>query len=112
MANALAEYRWKARVIVAVAPQRDDPRLAQQRKLYAAMKVGAEERDLVLVEAADPSPQAKALRAAFDLSDGFHAVLVGKDGGSKLTSSDPLGPDQLFPLIDAMPMRQDEMQRR
>ena len=110
-ADPLTAYRWKARVLVAVASDPADPKLAQQRALYAGMKAGARERDLVLVEAAGASPDAAALRKAFDLGPGFHAVLVGKDGGSKLTSSEPLKDAQLFPLIDAMPMRQDEMKR-
>lgn len=110
--DPLAVYRWKARVLVALAPDPNDPKLARQRQIYEAMKAGANERDLALVEAIGTSPEARALRRTFAVDAGFHAVLVGKDGGSKLASSDPLGPDQLFPLIDAMPMRQSEMRTK
>ena len=40
------------------------------------------------------------------------AVLIGKDGGEKLAATHLLGPEDLFPLIDPMPMRQEDMRRR
>lgn len=109
--DPLAVYHWKSRVLVVVAPDAADPKLQAQRSLFKAMGRGATERDLALVEAIGTMSAAAALRQRFGLDDGFHAVLVGKDGGDKLTSADPLGSDQLFPLIDAMPMRQNEMDK-
>lgn len=109
-ADPLARYRWTARVLVAVAPDAADPALVRQRRLFAAMGAEARDRDLVLVEAVGRSGE--ALRQALGCEAGaFTAVLVGKDGGAKLRSPDPLGADQLFPVIDAMPMRQDEARR-
>lgn len=110
--SPLARYRWKARVLVVLAPDAGDAKLLRQRELLTAMKTGADERDLATVEALGNSEQASALRKHFGLGGGFQALLVGKDGGEKLTSDDPLGPDELFPLIDSMPMRQDEMRKR
>jgi hypothetical protein len=110
--DPLALYRGKARVLVAVAPRLDDEKLSRQRAMFAAMKAGAEERDLAFVEAIGTSTEAGELRRRFGLPGEFQAVLVGKDGGSKLVSSDPLDSDRLFPLIDAMPMRQREMHAR
>ena len=110
--DPLAGYRGKARVLVVVAARPDDDRLRQQRALFAAMKAGADERDLALVEAIGTSAQAGALRQRLGLRNGFQAALVGKDGGSKLVSDKPLGPVDLFPVIDAMPMRQQEIQTK
>lgn len=110
--DPLAVYHWKARVLLVVAPGPADPKLLQQRAIFHSMKAEAAERDLVLFEAIGDSPQAAAFRARFDLDRGFNAVLIGKDGGDKLASSAPLGGEQLFPLIDSMPMRQEEMKRR
>lgn len=110
--DSLAVYQWKSRVLVVFASESEDPKLRQQRALFRAMKAGAVERDLELVEAIGDSRQAVALRARFGLDPGFHAVLVGKDGGDKLASSQPVGAEQLFPVIDAMPMRKGEMTRR
>jgi hypothetical protein len=37
---------------------------------------------------------------------------VGKDGGEKLRSDTVVSPEQLFSIIDAMPMRKDEMKNQ
>lgn len=39
----------------------------------------------------------------------FHLLLIGKDGGDKLESKEPVPKDRLFDTIDAMPMRLREM---
>ena len=108
--DPLARYRGTARVLVAAAPDAVDPALVRQRQLFKAMGAAARERDLVLVEAVGSA--GNALRQALGCEPGvFTAVLVGKDGGAKLRSRDPLGADKLVPVIDAMPMRQDEAAR-
>lgn len=111
--DPLAGYRWKARVLVLAAGDAGDPRLAAQRQALASARTGASERDLVTVEAVGPGADAVALRRRLGLpGDAFRAVLVGKDGGAKLTSQEPIAPQRLFSTIDAMPMRQDEAKRR
>ena len=108
--DVVSAYQWKARVLLVVAPRAGDPQLTQQRAMFNAMGRGAGERDLKLVTVVDETAQAAAIRARFNLEDAnFHAILVGKDGGDKLVSAKPIGADVLFPLIDSMPMRQDEM---
>ena len=109
--DPLARYLWKSRVLVALAPSRADAAFAEQRRIFDGLGAAGRERDLVLVEATDDTPGGAALRRRFG-GEGFRAVLVGKDGGEKLSAATPLGRDALFPLIDAMPMRQDEAARR
>jgi hypothetical protein len=36
-------------------------------------------------------------------------LLIGKDGGVKLRSSEPVSVKDIFGLIDSMPMRRQEM---
>ncbi len=111
--DPLAPYRWSARVVVASAPSADDPELARQRAVFAQMGRQATVRDLVLVEAVGDGATARALRDALGIgARGFTAVLVGKDGGAKLRAAHPLDAAALFPLIDAMPMRQQEKRDR
>ena len=110
--DPLAAHRWKSRVVVALASSPADPALVAQRRLFAALGSEARERDLVLVAATDGTPAGDALRRRFGGGPGFRAILVGKDGGEKLASTAPLGREALFPLIDTMPMRRDEMSRR
>ena len=44
-----------------------------------------------------------------DDDDGFKAVLVGKDGTAKQSYDAPVAAAAVFAAIDAMPMRQQEM---
>ena len=42
----------------------------------------------------------------------FRVVLIGKDGSPKLSSNDLVSFDKLSALIDAMPMRKQEIKQR
>ncbi|GEP09643.1 DUF4174 domain-containing protein [Methylobacterium gnaphalii] len=111
--DPLAAHLWTSRVLVIAAPEADDARLRAQREALASARGGVKERDLVVIEAVGSGKQAAALRQRLGLSEGaFRAVLVGKDGGPKLSSAEPIPPQTLFATIDAMPMRRDEMKRR
>ena len=110
--DPLARHRWASRVLVLSAPAADDRRLAAQREAMTSVRSGLRERDLVVVEAVGHAVEAAAVRRRLGLpADAFRAVLVGKDGDAKLTSSEPIPPQRLFSTIDAMPMRRDEMRR-
>jgi Domain of unknown function (DUF4174) len=111
-ADPLARYRWNARVLVVFAAGERDPQLARQRDLLAGARHGVTERDLVVVEAIGSSSEAERLRRQLGVADGFRAVLVGKDGGAKLSETAAIAPDRLFATIDAMPMRRQEMRQR
>jgi hypothetical protein len=52
---------------------------------------------------------ARQLRKEADIKGAeFKAVLIGKDGGIKLASAEVIADEQLFGLIDQMPMRRSE----
>ena len=111
MAGPLDAYRWRSRVLVLSAPDPADADLRAQRAALGPMRGGVAERDLVVVEAVGDTPEARALRAQLSLPAGeFRAVLVGKDGGAKLTAAAPIPPQKLFATIDAMPMRRGEIE--
>jgi hypothetical protein len=44
--------------------------------------------------------------------EGFQDVLVGKDGGPKVSLSQPIAPNKPVTTIDAMPVHQQETQRQ
>jgi hypothetical protein len=122
-ATAMSNYRWKYRPLLVFADSASSAALAQQRGIVAASRAGLADRNVVLVwvigdvvsSELGPKPElgASALRARFGVATGsFRAVLVGKDGGAKLSHPTPLGARRLFATIDAMPMRQDEMRRK
>jgi Domain of unknown function (DUF4174) len=116
----MEEYRGRQRPVLIVAPSGQDARLSRQREMLAGSFEGLRERDVVLIELVgsqvdtvigpECSQSAKGLRARYSLAlDGFSILLVGKDGGVKLRSDEPVSVDALLALIDAMPMRQREM---
>lgn len=114
--DSLPELKWKNRVVIIFGASTD--REAEQQT--AAIKEQTSEladRDMVILRVLGDevrsvygrSPQvvdAKALKKDVGVDDdGFHVVLIGKDGGVKLRSERPVGGLEMFDLIDRMPMR-------
>ncbi len=94
------------RPLYVFAPTSTDARLVRQREINAAASSGFRERDMVVTIVAGPG----GARKRFGVSLGeFRVVLVGKDGGVKLSSAAPVSAAKLFGLIDSMPMRRLEM---
>ncbi len=121
-AEAMSAYLWKHRPVVVVAGPGGETAIAEQRRIFAASRAGLAERDIVVVWVTGntvsaelgpgPGMTAAQLRARFGAPEsGFRVILVGKDGGTKLSQSSPLGSAILFGTVDAMPMRRDEIRR-
>lgn len=111
--DPVAPHLWKSRLLVVIASDRANPNYVEQLRLYERAKAGMRERDLVLVEGIGGSADAEALRRRYSVPhDPFRAILVGKDGGAKLSAAAPIPAETLFETIDTMPMRQDEMKGR
>jgi hypothetical protein len=110
--DPLASYRWRSRRLVVFAEGPADYLLARQGSIMAAMAGEARERDLVVIEALGRGSEADTLRRHLGVGErSFAAVRVGKDGGAKIVSEEPLTPERLMTTIDAMPMRRQEMRR-
>lgn len=100
-----------------------DNQLAEAQLTVAATHAaGFRERDLVLAGLAGSDPAVPAMmlsapsdtasRKRFHVKAGeFTVILVGKDGGEKMRSHQPILWETLQSTIDAMPMRKDEMHR-
>lgn len=120
-ANPLSAYRWNARPLLVFAPEEADTHLQAMRRALAQRRCGLADRDMVIVEVLGQSSggaggqpidarAAAALRREFDVAErAFSVILVGKDGGEKLRASEPPALDEVFTLIDGMPMRRREM---
>ncbi len=121
---SLDQYRWRKRVLVVSAPQRDDRQLQDQLDAVSATRDAFEDRDMLLVVLLDDgastagdriltSDQAAAAREALGIRpESFALRLIGKDGTVKLSSGDVAPMDGIYALIDGMPMRQKEIQDR
>ena len=127
----LSSQKWKNRVLLVFAPSVDNHTYQQQMQLLQEHKSGFADRDLVLVQVLatdesyanrqpiDESSAAKLRvgearrRHRFGVDKGnFRVILVGKDGGVKRSDATPVQATAIFKEIDAMPMRQQEMQKR
>jgi len=111
MPTTVAQMRWHRRILLVTAPDAANPQLALQRRVLREWRGGGD-RDLSVVQLVGGAVEgagdtATGLRRRFKLPpDRFAALLIGKDGGVKLRSAQPLSPDTLQDTIDAMPMRQ------
>ncbi len=111
--KSIDQYLSRSRVLLLFAPNGTDPALLRQRAILAKAGPAAAERDLLAVEVIGNDPWDAGLRHKFDAGiDRFRAVLVGKDGGAKMTSAEPFEATRLFEVIDAMPMRRGERATR
>jgi NADH dehydrogenase [ubiquinone] 1 alpha subcomplex assembly factor 1 len=128
-----AEFGWGSfrsgrRPLVVFAADANDARLKRQLEVARVAQGGFEDREISVVvvlgegessagarplTAADAaSLRARYLRDAAASKDGFAVLLIGKDGGVKRASAEPLSASALFAQIDEMPMRIREVSGR
>ncbi len=122
--NALREYRWDNRILLIFSPRADDMRVRALDEIFHQRSCELTERDLIvgrvpafgdarLAERVLSPASAVNLQKDFGVDPGdFAVVLVGKDGFEKLRTSEIPDLDQIFELIDGMPMRRAEMRSR
>lgn len=120
----LSSQQWQNRVLLVFAPSVNNRTYQQQMQLFEQHQNGFTDRDLVLVQvlATDKSyangqlideSSVVNLRDRFGVDkDNFRVILVGKDGGVKRHNTTPVPATAIFEQIDAMPMRQQEIQER
>jgi hypothetical protein len=108
------ELRWKQRVLLLFPGEAREPWQAQLQSLERARPALAERDVLVLIVGEKVGkdarvPDAREARARWKVASGEGAaVLIGKDGGEKWRSPLPAPLEDLYPVIDAMPMRKQE----
>ena len=120
----LDSLRWKNRVFVLFSPSESDPLFQLQKQGLASSAQAVLDRELMILEITEQG-QSRAgnqllsekavqdIRKRFGLQTGtFQVLLIGKDGGVKLRSSEPVSTKDLFGLIDSMPMRRQEMESK
>lgn len=123
-AFSMAAFHGTRRPLLLFAEDEGDARLQRQLAEVEAARDPFVERDMILIVVLGTgssrvegrtltNDDADHLRASYGVEKGSFALrLVGKDGGVKRRSDDVVPMDVLCDLIDAMPMRQEEMRRR
>ena len=128
--HALDSLANNTRILFVFASQSADPRFQQQIAALAGHDREFADRNLILIPVlarwtivdkdlfdrnapfSAMEEQKYARRRYKAGSDAFTVVLVGKDGEEKMRSHVPLSAHKLFEMIDAMPMRKQEMRKR
>jgi len=120
----LNQFQWKNRLLFIFAPQEGDSFFQALQSEISTQPDEIAERDLVVFEIFETGPSymgttrvdpqaAAAIRTKFAAPVGqFTCILVGKDGGTKLRRHAPVKLEEVFDLIDAMPMRREEMRQK
>jgi hypothetical protein len=114
---------WDNKRVFIVFADAGDPRTETQTEKLLAQRDAMTDRDMTALAVmgdgairpihgeAPSGMDAKALRARYQVESGFTALLIGKDGTVKWREQRPAVPDELFALVDTMPMRRQEMKQ-
>ncbi len=117
------EHLWKNRVIMIDCATVAETKFQLQLKEFVNEKEALDDRKIVIYMKKDTQyhvlqqPMIMELLSANSASKGaadstFEMTLIGLDGGVKLRQTDWISKNQLYQLIDSMPMRQSELQSR
>jgi hypothetical protein len=124
-AMTASPFDGSRRIVIIAAASAEAPLVREQRAELLGHAAGLDERDMVAfialpgnrvepVHGQAPAPtdvQDFLSRNPSSAAGPFTVLLVGKDGGVKLRSPGPVAAQELFALIDTMPMRRQEMRR-
>lgn len=113
--NPLSQYKWENRILLVFTEDQGNTQYQVQKEVWQLDKAGLEERDLLTFEIISGSSSdfsdedIQFLQDTFLPTSPFTLILIGKDGTEKLRSTQLLSNEKLFAIIDAMPMRKEEM---
>jgi len=112
--NPFKEYIWKNRVIVTFSPNKNNTDRSHflnsiNKNLCEYNSRNIIHIDLLFNEKNEEIEKYKSFFEKLSISTSeFRLILFGKDGGIKLNSRNT-SLEEIFSLIDTMPMRQEEM---
>ncbi len=119
----IEKHQWQNRVLLIFSTLENENANMQVAELMN-QKEELLERDLLLYQIDAKSIKELISNNEIDYSSGlvyeyymvsqseFRVILIGKDGGNKLSKKQYVEPSYIFDLIDSMPMRQSEMRRK
>jgi hypothetical protein len=118
----LKKHQWENRVLLIISSQKDSKKVTQQIQLLKDKYQDLLERKLVIYTVhkefykfnfQSTKIEANKTYENFNKDKSpFKVLLLGLDGGIKLTQKEVLSTEKLFTLIDGMPMRQYELENK
>ncbi|SIT90551.1 protein of unknown function [Pontibacter indicus] len=112
----LEAYKWEKRLLLLFAPTMNDAELGRQKELVRRSQSGIAERQLEVLELV-PGGNAATMREDLLRKFGVEAerytlLLIGKDGQEKFRTQKAVPLEEVFKIIDQMPMRREEMRKQ
>jgi len=120
----LNTYQWKNRLLLLFASSEEDQAYLTLKKEIDRQAMEVKDRDLLISyvlergesrigqERLSPD-QALFLKKHLSVPSGrFTIILIGKDGAEKIRQESPVDLKEIFAIIDAMPMREQEMKKK
>lgn len=104
-AQSLYDFKWKNRVIIVFSE--NDVLAQKQLSTFKEDQAGMDDRDLVVFM----NPVSQEMKDLKSTDHFFEVVLIGKDGTVKKRKDALMTTEELFAIIDGMPMRQSEMRK-
>jgi hypothetical protein len=120
---SMQSLQWERRPLLIFTPSVNDADYRRQKDLLdGAAATGVAAREIVVIEVIGDAASADGVdvsaATAAELRQKYRApadelavILVGKDGTEKLRSTSPVPAEDIFGLIDSMPMRRQEMRQ-
>ncbi len=116
-----SNYKWQNRLLLIFAPSPEYEEARAQQRLFEGQEAELRDRDLLVAylfqeegrieDEMLSAEDVTSLRERYGVAeDDFIVLLIGKDGTAKERLEEPVEPADLFETIDAMPMRQREME--
>jgi len=121
MAQKLKDYKWKNRLVLVIGNNTNNTTYTQQLEVLENDNQGLNERRLKLFKVLPNKYQLEEelwvegslIFEKYNANkDPFRIILIGLDGGIKLSQSTVISKKDLFDLIDSMPMRSSELRSK
>jgi hypothetical protein len=118
--QVLSSIQWKNRVLLVMSENPNDPLVKQQVSLFSQEAEEMKDRKLILLQVfpefylmgGDSAIRRTSAEVYFDYKSAkksFELILIGLDGDEKMRRAELMRPQDLYTIIDAMPMRRYEM---
>lgn len=111
-ASYLCAQKSNYRRVLIFAPDSTDRAFSVQNSIFQKELAGCVERDIVVENYLYKAGQASFFKKYQIQTHDFTLILIGKDGLVRLRSKEVLPASRIYGIVDAMPMRKEEMRRK
>jgi hypothetical protein len=121
----LTPYQWEKRILLIFSHKSTQSLLEEQKKILKTYRNDVKDRDLLVftipygkstftTASKNIKVKSSVFYETFNVEkDDFSVILIGKDGGEKHRKTNQIiSKEELFKIIDAMPMRKIEKEKK